>query len=123
MKIKDELVSSGMPQAAVDDIECNTIDEFQTRDSNTPVYYIVQWTGDAYNLQEKYTCHAFNPPVIIPEGELVCPAKFMTPTRKTSYWYHKPDEAIPITVKLKQVLMPFIELIQYNNTKNNFHHV
>ena len=39
----------------------------------------------------KYTFHAFNPPVIIPEGELVCPYKFMTPMRKTSYWYHDPD--------------------------------
>ena len=35
-----------------------------------------------HNLQEKYTCHALDPPVIIPEGELVCPAKFMTPIRK-----------------------------------------
>ena len=42
----------------------------------------------------------------------------MTPMRKTSYWYHKTDEAIPIMVKLKQVLVPFIELIQYNNTTN-----
>ena len=38
--------------------------------------------------------------------------------RKTSYWYHELDEAIPVTVKLKQVLMPFIEQIQYNNTTN-----
>ena len=42
----------------------------------------------------------------------------MTPIRKTSYWYFDPDEAIPVMVKLKQVLMNFIELIQYNNTKN-----
>ena len=38
---------------------------------------------------------------------------------KTSYWYHDPDEAIPIMVKLKQVLMNYIELIQDNNTINN----
>ena len=44
----------------------------------------------------------------------------MTPMRKTSYWYHEPDEAIPVMVKLKQFVMPFVELIQYNNTKNNF---
>ena len=31
-----------------------------------PCYYIVKWTGNAYTLQEKYKCHAFNPPVIIP---------------------------------------------------------
>ena len=44
----------------------------------------------------------------------------MTPMRKTIYWYHEPDGAIPIMVKLKQLLVPYIELIQYNNTTNNF---
>ena len=42
----------------------------------------------------------------------------MTPMRNTSYWYDNPDEAIPVMVKLKQVLMPLIEFIQYNNTTN-----
>ena len=101
MKIKDELVLHGMTRAASDEIEYNTIGTFKTSNSNTPGYYIVQWTGNAYNLQGKYTCHTFDPPVIIPEGELVCSAKFMTPTRKTSYWYHEPDEAMLFMVKLK----------------------
>ena len=43
----------------------------------------------------------------------------MTPIRKTSYWYHEPDEAIPFMVKLKQVVMPQIESIKDNNTSNN----
>ena len=42
----------------------------------------------------------------------------MTPMIKTSHWYHKPNEAIPVMVKLKQVVMPLIELIQDNNTTN-----
>ena len=71
MDIKDELVLNGVTWVAADDIEYNTIGKFQTIDSNTPVYYIVKWTGNAYTLQEQYTCHAFDPPVIIPEGELV----------------------------------------------------
>ena len=76
--------------------------------------------GQTSGELKKYTCHAFDFPVTIPEGKLVCPAKFMTPMRKTSYWYHDPDEAIPVMVKLKQVVMPCIELIQDNNTTNNF---
>ena len=111
MNIKDEIFSQGMTRAAADDIEYNTIGAFQTSDSNTHGYYIVQWTSNAYTLQEKYTCHAFDPPVIIPEGELFFPAKFMTPTRKNSYWYHDKYETIHVIVKLKQVVMPFIELI------------
>ena len=86
MKIKKELVLQGMSQAEAGDIEYNTMGAFQTSDCNTNGYYTVKWTGNAYTLQEKYKCHAFDPPVIIPEGELVCPAKFMTPTIKTSHW-------------------------------------
>ena len=116
MKIKDELVLHGMTHAAEDKIEYNTMGAFQTSDQNTHIYYIVKWTGNAYTLQEKYKCHAFDPPVIITEGELVCIAKFMTPMKKTSHWYHETNEAIPVMVKLKQVVMPLIELIQENNT-------
>ena len=118
MMIKYELVLQGMTQAASDKIEYNTMGAFQTIDYNTHGYYIVKWTGNAYSLQGKYKCYAFNPPVIIPEGELVCPPKFMTPLIKTSHWYHEPNEAIPAMVKLKQVVMPLIELIQDNNTTN-----
>ena len=73
MKIKDELILNGTTWAAAGNIEYNTIGVFQTRDSNIPGYYIGRWTGNAYTLQEQYTCHAFAPQVIIPEGELVCP--------------------------------------------------
>ena len=95
-----------MTWAEEDDIEYNTIVAFKTSYSNMPVYYIFRWEGDAYILQEKHTWHAFDPPVIIHEGELVFPAKFITPMSKTSYWYHKPDEAITVMLKFKKVVMP-----------------
>ena len=69
--------------------------ELQTSDCNTYEYYIGKWTGNAYNPQEKYKCHAFDPPVISPEGEIVCPAKFMTPMIKLP---------IGITSQMKQSL-------------------
>ena len=121
MKIKDELILQGMTQAAADDIEYKTMCTFQTSDCNTHRYYIVKWTGNAYTLQGKYKCHAFDPPVIIPKGEIFFPAKFMTPMKKkNSHWYHDPNEAIPVMVKLKQVVMPLIEFIQEKNTTNKF---
>ena len=61
MKIKDELVLQGMTQAAADNSEYNTICAFQTSDCHTHGYYIVKWTGNAYTLQKKYECYAFNP--------------------------------------------------------------
>ena len=42
----------------------------------------------------------------------------MTPMIKTSHWYHEPNEAIPVIMKLKQFVMPLIELIQDSNTTN-----
>ena len=97
-----------MTWAAADEIEYNTIGAFQTSDSNTPGYYIVKWAVNSYTLQEQYTWHAFNPPAIITEGELVCTSKFKTPIRKTSYLYHDPDKSIPAMVKFKKVVMPYI---------------
>ena len=85
MDIKDKLVLNGTTWSAVEEIEYNTIGEFQTSNSNTTGYYIVRWAGNAYTLQEQYKCNSFNPTVIIPEGELVCPAKFMTKMRKHFY--------------------------------------
>ena len=65
MEIKYEIVLHVMTWAAAKNIEYNTIGSFQTSNSNTPGYYIVRWTDNTYSLQEQYTCHTFNPPVII----------------------------------------------------------
>ena len=64
MKIKGDLVLHSMTWEAADDIEYNIIGTFQNNYSNTPGYYIVQWTDNSYTLQGKYTCHVFDPPVI-----------------------------------------------------------
>ena len=108
MDIKYKLVLNCMTWEAADKIEKNTIGEFKARNSNAPGYYIVQWTGNVYTLQKQYTSHAFNTPVIIYKGELVFTANVWTPLSKSSYWNHDPDEAIPVIVKLKQVVIPHI---------------
>ena len=51
MEIKYELVLKDMTWEAAYKIEYNTIVAFQISDSNTPGYYIVRWTGNAYPLQ------------------------------------------------------------------------
>ena len=68
MEIKEELVLNGMTWASVQKIEYNTIGAFQTSDIKNSAYHIFRWKINAYTLQGKYTCHAFYPPVIIPEG-------------------------------------------------------
>ena len=42
----------------------------------------------------------------------------MTPTIKHSHWYHETDESIPVMENLKQVVMPYIDLIHDKNTTN-----
>ena len=68
MSIKDWLMLQGTTNKAADKIEYNTMGAFQTINCNTHEYYIVKWTGNAYTLQGKYKCHAFDTPVIILEG-------------------------------------------------------
>ena len=68
MKIKDKLVLNGTTWAESDQIEINMIGAFQTSDSNTPGYYVVWWTDNAYTLQEQYTFRSFYLPFTIPEG-------------------------------------------------------
>ena len=118
MEIKDKIVLNGMTWAAADEMEYNTIGAFQTSESHTPGYYIVRWIGNECNLHEKYTCHVFYPPVIIPDCEQLFSQVYDT-HEKNSFWYHNLDESIPIMVKLKQVVITYIELIQDNNTTNN----
>ena len=59
MEIKENLVLNGMTWSELYNIEYNTIDEFKTSNSNTPEYYIVQWTGNAYTLQKNI--HVMHP--------------------------------------------------------------
>ena len=78
MKIKDELVLQGMIQEASDNIAYNTMGAYKTSDCNTHGYYIVKWIDNAYTLQEKYKCHAFNPPVINLTGQTISPSGIIT---------------------------------------------
>ena len=46
MDINDKLVLHIMAWEEANEIEYNTIGVFKTINSNTPVYYIVLWTGN-----------------------------------------------------------------------------
>ena len=69
---------------------------------------IIFFDGQVIHIPyREYTRHSLNPPVIIPEGELVCLAQFLTPMIKTSHWYHETRKAIP-------VMMAAAAEIEYN---------
>ena len=100
MEIKDDLVLHGMHWESADEIEWNNICAFQTGNSYTPGYYIFWWRGNAYTLQGKYACHAFDPPIIIPEGELVFWANFMAPMRKPFFLVSQYKGSYPFHVEV-----------------------
>ena len=116
MQEMHEGVLMGMTQVSSEEIEEGLFGAFETSDSQTQGYYIVQWLGNPYTLQEQYACHAFDPPVLIPTGELVCEAKFWTPMSTKTHWYHEPDIDLHVMVKVKQVVMGKIDLQPVNET-------
>ena len=59
MEIKDELVLHGMTWEASDEIEFNTIDVFQTRNINMPVYYILY--GQVINIPYRNNINVMHP--------------------------------------------------------------
>jgi hypothetical protein len=60
---------------------------FSTKDPHADGYYIVQRTSDPYTLQEDLQLTNYDPPVIIPAGELVCNAKYFKKEPQTKCWY------------------------------------
>ena len=58
MEIKDELFVNGINWAAADYIEYHTIGAYQTRDSNTPGYYI--FNGQVMHIPYRNNIHVMN---------------------------------------------------------------
>jgi hypothetical protein len=93
---------------------------FSTEDPHADGYYIVQWTSDPYTLQEDLQLTDYDPPVIIPAGELVCDAKYLEKVPRTKRWYIPTNLAT--TVRLKQVVatdMALLPISEANKLPNN----
>jgi len=84
-------------------------------------YYIVQWTGEPYMLQERVEFPEYNPPMILEPGELVCDAEYLHAVGSSKYWYtHPVDEhskrvSLRTTVRLIHVVAPDLELHPLSN--------
>ena len=111
----NEMILSGLAYSSAQHVELGEFGAFETKDKTTLGYYIVKWTATPYTLQEQFIHDAFNPPIIIPPGEMVCAAKFMNPVSKDSLWYHEPPEDLNVTVKMKQVVMAQIDMEPVSN--------
>ena len=99
-----ESILNDMSEVFAESIEISNYGAFQTHDTTTSGYYIVQWTSTPYVLDEPYICHEYSPPQVIPEGTYVCRASFLNPMGPSSFWYHEPPTTLPVMVKMKQVI-------------------
>jgi hypothetical protein len=93
---------------------------FSTEDPHADGYYIVQWTSDPYTLQEDLQMTDYDPPVIIPAGELVCDAKYFEKVPRTKRWYIPTkivggQQDLATTVRLKQVVATDMMLLPISN--------
>jgi hypothetical protein len=60
---------------------------FQTEDPNANGYYLVQWLGQPYQLEESCVLPEYAPPIFVPKGETVCDARYWMKVRRAPKWY------------------------------------
>ena len=58
-----------------------------TNDEDTSGYYLVQWTGVPYSLQEEVQLTEYNPAVTLGVGELVFDAKYLYAVPLAKQWF------------------------------------
>ena len=67
-------------------------------------YYLVQWTGVPYTLQEEVQLTEYNPAVIMGVGELVCDAKYLYAVPLAKQWFTQPPRDHTTVVLMQQVV-------------------
>lgn len=83
---------------------------FQTEDPNADGYYLVQWLGQPYQLQESCVLSEYVPPIFVPKGETVCDARYWMKVPRAPQWYTLSDDKTK--VRLCQVLASNVRLVE-----------
>ena len=66
---------------------------FFTEEDETDGYYLVQWLGIPYTLQENYVNNDSFPPIVMHAGQMVCKAEYFNhvPMGRVKNWYTPSD--------------------------------
>jgi hypothetical protein len=93
-------------------VEMGNHGAFSTDDPSADGYYIVQWTGDPYTLQDDLPLESSTD--CIPAGEIVCDARYYCKIPRAFRWYipekTRAGEDLVTTVRMKQVVAPNLTL-------------
>jgi hypothetical protein len=76
IKEMQEVVLQGITMQMADFIEVGNIVAFMTDDLDADGYYIAEVIKGVHMLQEDLELNEYNPPVVVPVGELVCHGKY-----------------------------------------------
>jgi hypothetical protein len=97
-------------------VEMGNYGAFSTDDPEADGYYIVQWTGDPYTLQDDLLLESTD---CIPAGEIVCEARYFCKIPRANRWFVKEKtqngENAVTTVRMKQVVAPNLALEGVND--------
>jgi hypothetical protein len=89
---------------------------FRTEDPDADGYYLVKWTSTPYKLPEARELREYNPPILVPKGELVADAVYFSKVPRAPRWY-TPTVEISTTVRLQQVILA--ELLLCNESEES----
>jgi hypothetical protein len=97
-------------------VENGNYGAFSTDDPDADGYYIVQWTGDPFTLQDDLLLESTD---CIPLGEIVCEAIFFSKIPRANRWYipekNLNGDSLFTTVRMKQVVAPNLLLEGLSN--------
>jgi hypothetical protein len=105
-----EVALQGIAVMMSERMEAGKYGAFVTDDPKSDGYYLVEWMTPPYTLQDDERLEEYDPPIIIPKGELVCDAKYWSKVPGARQWY-VPEEDSMTVVRVKQVIAPDIELL------------
>ena len=96
-------------------IKADDVGAFLTEDNKTDGYYLVNWLGTPYTLQEKYVNNDFIPPIVMQAGQIVYKAKYFNPVPlgRVKNWYTSSD--IEVLVSIVEVLSTGITMVPFSN--------
>jgi hypothetical protein len=108
-----DTILNGITEEMAEGIEEGKIGAFSTEDEETSGYYIVEWTSEAYTLQEDTALTEFDPPLQLQAGELVVDATYLNPVPRAPLWYTRSQ--LNTTVRVKQVLAVNLNMLDISD--------
>jgi hypothetical protein len=96
-------------------VQEETVGAFRTEDPDSDGYYLVKWTSTPYRLEEVRKLTEYDPPILVPKGELVADALYFNQVARAPRWYT--PATIATTVRLQQVILT--DLVMYDESESS----